>query len=48
MSSQKYSLIEILIVTFSLFMFILIVIFQAIVRIFKPGYSIWFDWIDHE
>ena len=39
---------EIVIVIFGLFILILIDLFESVVRIFNPKYSIWFDWIDKE
>ncbi len=48
MSNQKYSLTEGLIIIFGLLMITLIGIIEAVIRIFKTGYNIWFDWIDNE
>jgi len=41
-------LIEALILTGSILAILLIAVVEAVIQVFKPGYSIWQDWIDNE
>jgi len=45
---MKYKLIEIPVIAFSLLAILLIAIVESVIQIVKPGYSIWFKWIDGE